>query len=52
MIRFECDQCDLVATIVETRPGIEAWHDHMSRHDDPSGFHSWVWRVYELPFSE
>jgi len=50
MVRYECGQCPMVATVVHTIAGVRAWGDHMDTHDDPGGFSQWFWEVMSLPF--
>ncbi len=50
MRRYECQQCPMVATMVDTIAGRGAWSDHMVTHASVTGFRTWTWTVEELPF--
>ncbi len=50
MIRYECQQCDMVATVVDSEAARRAWRDHMLTHDRYLHFRSWTWEVLELPY--
>ncbi len=52
MIRFECQQCEMSATMVDTEAARRAWRDHMLTHDRFLSFRSWAWEVVELPLGE
>lgn len=50
MRRYECDQCEMTATVVDTRASRDAWRYHMDNHDQPLGFRVWTWSVVPLNF--
>nr|CRY97801.1 hypothetical protein [uncultured prokaryote] len=48
MLRYECQTCDMAATVVATPAAALAWLDHMERHAVPSNYRVWAWTVVEL----
>lgn len=48
MIRYECAQCEMSATVVDTWAGRQGWYDHMEIHLDPQGYRAWTWQIVPL----
>ena len=50
MRRYECAQCEMVATVVDTRASRDAWRYHMDTHAQKLDFRVWTWAVVSLDF--
>lgn len=49
LVRFECGNCEMVATVIDTHTGRRAWADHMDTHSWSTNYRCWTWSVIELP---
>ncbi len=52
MVRYECGQCDMTATMVDNDRSESAWRDHMMSHVEELDWRTWRWTVRTLPFDQ
>jgi hypothetical protein len=50
MVRWECHECEVVATCVLNDAARWAWSDHLEQHGTDARFSAWTWLVMPLPF--
>lgn len=52
MAHYECDHCDMQATVVRTVAASVEWLRHMESHNDAFGYRVWQWTVVPLTFDQ
>ena len=48
MVRYECLECDMTATVVHTAAARSAWTDHMLTHARMLRYRTWAWTVIPI----